>query len=73
MKFFSLKRTETPKEQASRSEVFSKIAEAKRNEYNSVHIDAPISLDLFNELSLMGYDAYYVSGHLATDIYWKNF
>ena len=70
MSFNFLRKTENQKK-TSRSEVFSKIAEAKRNERTYVHIGASISLDLHNELRVMGYSAYETPG-LGTDIYWKN-
>lgn len=71
MLFNFLRKTENQEKKPSRSEVFSKIAEAKQNKRTSVHIDASISLDLCNELSLMGYSAY-PTPVLGTNIYWKN-
>ena len=73
MLFNFLRKTETQKKEPSRSEVFSKIAEAKRNGRSRVHIDGRISLELFNELSLMGHSVYYAQpGFSGTNIYLKN-
>ena len=71
MLFNFFRKTKNQEKKLSRSQVFSKIAEAKRNGRTSVHIDASIPLDLCNELSLMGYSAY-PTPTSGTNIYWKN-
>ena len=70
---FNFKKRKLEKEETSRSEVFSRIAEAKRNGRTDVHIDARISMELYNELSLMGHSVYINPRFSSTHIYWKNF
>ena len=73
MLFKFLRKTEKfQKKEANRAEVFSKIAEAKRNGRTSVHIEDKILLELSNELNVMGYSVYSTSGFSGTNIYWKN-
>lgn len=69
--FLKKKEPREPIHKASRSEIISKIASEKRNGGTSIHIDDHISLNLQNELSLMGCDVYETPG-FGANIYWKN-